>query len=90
MKVFVQGDDGTLLWWRDAAPAGGFTADGYLQDGTQQKIIAALIEALGEARGQLGSPSLKIVDAVSEAGAAAAEVDCCVPLAVVWNRDAGR
>jgi hypothetical protein len=90
MKVLVQADNGSLLWWREADPASGFTADSYLHDGTQQKIIAALVESLAEARGQLGGFSLNVVDAVADIGAAAAKIDCRVPVPVLGNRDAGR
>jgi hypothetical protein len=91
MKVSVQTQDGTIIWERTTNPTGGFTADNYLHDGTQQKIIAALVDSLAEARGQLGGAALfNVVDAVADIGVAAAKVDCRVPLAVVGDRDAGR
>lgn len=90
MKVCVQDDTGALIWSHTADPAAGFTAENYLRDGTQQKIIAALVDALAEARGQLGRVPLNVVDAVADIGVTAAEVDCRVPFAVVWNGDAGR
>jgi hypothetical protein len=91
MKICVQTQDGTIIWERATYPCvGGFTANSYLRDGTQQKIIAALVDALAEARGQLSSLPLEIADVVADVGDAPAKVDCRVPLAVVWNRDAGR
>jgi hypothetical protein len=90
MKVCIQDNDGALIWSRTADPASGFTAENYLRDGTQQKIIAALIDALEQARGQLGGLSLQVVDAVPEAVGTSAKVNRHVPIAVAWNRDAGR
>lgn len=91
MKICIQTQDGTLIWERTTEPAGGFTDDNYLRDGTQQKIIAALVDALAEARGQLGgAPLFNVVDVVADVGVATTEVDCRVPLAIVRNHDAGR
>ena len=90
MKVCILSDDGALIWWRATEPAAGFTSDGYLRDGTQQKIIAALVEALAEARSQLGGFSLQIIDAVTDVGTAPANVDRHVPIAIVWDRDTSR
>jgi hypothetical protein len=89
MKVCISSDDGTIIWWRTSEPPAGFTASGYLQDGTQSKIIAALVDALAEARGQLGGFTLQVVDAVTDVGAASAKIDRHVPIAVVRNCDTG-
>jgi hypothetical protein len=89
MKVAVHADDGAIVWWRTSEPAAGFTTDNYLRDGTQQKIIAALVDALAEARGQLGGFSLQVVDTVTDIRGAPAKVDCCIPVAVTRDRDAG-
>ncbi len=88
MNVCVYSDKGPLIWSRDSE--GGVTADSYLHDGMQQKIIAALIEALAEARGQLGRVPLKIVNVVADVGTTAAKVDCCVPIPITRNNNAGR
>ena len=85
MKVCIQDDTGSLIWSRTADPASGFTAENYLRDGTQQKIIAALVDALAEARGQLGSVTLNVVDAISNVGVAAAKVDSHVPITAARN-----
>ena len=91
MKIFVQTQDGTIIWERTTdSNVSGFTANSYLRDGTQQKIIAALVDALAEARGQLGRFTLQEVDAVPDVGAAATKIDRHVPIAIAWNRDAGR
>jgi hypothetical protein len=91
MKVSIFAGDGKLIWSRNTKPLGGYTSESYLRDGTQQKVIAALVDALAEARGQLGgAPLFNVVDAVADVGVTAAKVDCRVPFAVVRNRDAGR
>jgi hypothetical protein len=91
MKVSIFSEDGSLLWSREMADgqSSGFACRNYSRDGTQYKIINALSGALDEARGQLGSPPLEIVDAVTDVRPAAAKVDRHVPIAIVWNRDAG-
>lgn len=61
-----------------------------LRDGTQDQIIGALSEALEQATGQLSCGSLEVIDAVSDVGAPATKIKCHVPIAIVWNRDAGR
>lgn len=43
-----------IIWMRDAETGEGIASRGYLEDGTQQKIIAALEEALFQAKGQAG------------------------------------
>jgi hypothetical protein len=90
MKVCIQDDDGAIIWSRSTEPPCSFTAQGYLRDGTQQKIIATLVEALAQARGQLGGFSLKVVDAVADIRASAPEINRRIPVAVAGNRDAGR
>jgi hypothetical protein len=91
MKVSIFSEDGTLLWSREMAGGqpSGFACRSYSRDGTQRKIVDALSGALDEARGQLGSPPLEVVDAVTDVGPAAAKVDRHIPIAIVWNRDAG-
>jgi hypothetical protein len=92
MNVSVFSDGGELLWRRQLSDGAvsGFTSAGYLKDGVQQQIIDALVAALIEARGQLGRLPLQVVDAVADVGPTAAKVDCHVPVAIAWNRDAGR
>jgi hypothetical protein len=90
MRVSIFSDTGELLWWREANPPAGFTSANYLRDGVQDQIIGALTEALEQATGQLSCGSLEIVDAVSDVGTSATKIKRHVPIAVVWNRDAGR
>lgn len=52
LKVTVSDKD-DALWMRNSATLEGIASRGYLKDGTQQKIIAALEHALGQARGEL-------------------------------------
>ncbi|EFE96627.1 hypothetical protein [Serratia odorifera] len=53
MKVIVETSEG-VIWMRDAATGEGIASRGYLEDGTQLKIIAALEDALFQAKGQAG------------------------------------
>jgi hypothetical protein len=89
MKVCVY-SEGDLVWSRETEHAAGRTAECYLRDGTQQKIIDALVGALAEARGQLGYVSLQIVDAVTDVRTIAAKIDGCIPIAIIGDRNAGR
>lgn len=52
MKVAIIENQETI-WMRDAITQNGVASIGYLKDGTQQKIIAALEDALLQAKGQL-------------------------------------
>lgn len=52
MKVAIE-ENGGVIWYRDSETQEGMASLGYLKDGTQQKIIAALEEALFRAKGQL-------------------------------------
>ncbi|MEF3108662.1 Rrf2 family transcriptional regulator [Raoultella sp. WB_B2P2-3] len=51
MKVAIE-VNGEVIWFRDNETQEGMASLGYLKDGTQQKIIAALEEALFQAKGQ--------------------------------------
>ncbi|AHM75160.2 MULTISPECIES: hypothetical protein [Yersinia] len=44
--------DGRIIWMRNSAAPEGMTSNSYLKDGTQEKIIAALEEALLQAKGE--------------------------------------
>lgn len=46
-------ENGEVIWMRNAITTEGVACTNYLKDGTQQKIIAALEEALFQAKGQL-------------------------------------
>ena len=52
MKVEIS-EGGSVIWMRDSVNEQGILSTGYVKDGTQQKIIAALEEALFQAKGQL-------------------------------------
>ncbi|MDU5454477.1 MAG: Rrf2 family transcriptional regulator [Pseudescherichia vulneris] len=52
MKVAIIENQETI-WMRDAITQNGVVSIEYLKDGTQQKIIAALEDALLQAKGQL-------------------------------------
>jgi hypothetical protein len=54
MKVAIE-VNGEVIWYRDSDKQEGASL-GYLKDGTQQKIIAALEEALFQAKGQMLLP----------------------------------
>lgn len=53
MKVSIE-SNGEVIWYRDAEKVEGMISTSYIKDGTQQKIIAALEEALFQAKGQMG------------------------------------
>ncbi|MDV0974528.1 Rrf2 family transcriptional regulator [Klebsiella pneumoniae] len=55
MKVAIE-VNGEVIWYRDSDKQEGMASVGYLRDGTQQKIIAALEEALFQAKGQMLLP----------------------------------
>ncbi|HED4126426.1 MULTISPECIES: hypothetical protein [Klebsiella pneumoniae complex] len=55
MKVAIE-VNGEVIWYRDSDKQEGMLSLGYLKDGTQQKIIAALEEALLQAKGQMLLP----------------------------------
>jgi hypothetical protein len=55
MKVSIFSDIGELLWSYETRcdQSNGFTSCTYLQDGTQEKIIGALFEALRQGFGRM-------------------------------------
>lgn len=55
MKVAIE-VNGEVIWYRDSDKQEVVASLGYLKDGTQQKIIAALEEALFQAKGQMLLP----------------------------------
>ncbi|HBQ9172743.1 Rrf2 family transcriptional regulator [Klebsiella pneumoniae] len=55
MKVAIE-VNGEVIWYRDSETLEGMASLGYLKDGTQQKIIAALEDALFQAKGQMLLP----------------------------------
>jgi hypothetical protein len=93
MKVNVLSDADELLWSRQTmnGDCSGITSADYLQDGTQQRIIGALVEALSEARGELGGfRALQVVDAIAHSRAATAEIESCIPKAGARDSDSRR
>lgn len=52
MKIIVE-KDGETIWMRDGETLEGMACTGYAKDGTQQKIITVLEEALTQAKGEL-------------------------------------
>ena len=51
MKVAIE-VNGEVIWYRDSDKQEGMASVGYLRDGTQQKIIAALEDSLNQAKGE--------------------------------------
>ncbi|WP_261803237.1 Rrf2 family transcriptional regulator [Serratia nematodiphila] len=51
MKVIIETPEG-IIWMRNAETGEGIASTGYVKDGTQQKIIAALEGALSQAKGE--------------------------------------
>ncbi|MDU6432041.1 MAG: Rrf2 family transcriptional regulator [Pantoea sp.] len=52
MKITVI-EAGEVIWMRDSETGEGIASKGYVQDGTQQKLIAVLEEALEQAKSEL-------------------------------------
>nr|WP_306804882.1 Rrf2 family transcriptional regulator [Providencia sp. PROV195] len=52
MKVSIE-VNGKTIWYRDEEKLEGMASTGYIKDGTQEKIIAALESALFQAKGEL-------------------------------------
>ena len=88
MRVRVEDHAGETVW--SYGDGYGETATSYVIDGTQARIIAALVAALAEARGQLGGAPLQVADGIANVGGPAPEVQRDVPIAVVWNADSRR
>ncbi|WP_279025103.1 Rrf2 family transcriptional regulator [Gibbsiella quercinecans] len=53
MKVSIE-SNGHVIWFRDSGTGEGLASKVYMKDGTQQKIITALEDALFQAKGQAG------------------------------------
>lgn len=52
MKVIVE-QSGETIWSRDNETLEGVACISYIKDGTQQKIITALEDAINQAKGEL-------------------------------------
>ena len=91
MKVCILAEGGDVVWsYATGLVSCGLAATSYLHDGTQQRIIAALVDALEQARGQLGGGALQVADVVADVGAPPAKIKRHVPIAIAWNRDSSR
>ncbi|MGC0786732.1 Rrf2 family transcriptional regulator [Pantoea agglomerans] len=51
MKISIIVKD-EIIWMRDGFNKEGVASQGYMKDGTQKKIIAALEDALAQAKGE--------------------------------------
>lgn len=54
MRIIVE-HNGEAIWMRDNGTGEGIACTEYIKDGTQQKIITALEEALQQAEGEKSS-----------------------------------
>lgn len=52
MKILVE-HNSKVIWMRDNETSEGVACRSYIKDGVQQKIIAALEDALAQAKGEL-------------------------------------
>lgn len=52
MKVAIE-VNGDVIWFRDDETLEGMACTSYVKDGTQHKIITALVGALNQAKGEL-------------------------------------
>ena len=82
LTVIIHRENKTVVWsFRDGIDTTGLTSMEYLIDGTQQRIIDALLSALVEARGQLRSVTLGVANVVPYVRPPTSQVDNCVPVA---------
>ncbi|MEM7889023.1 Rrf2 family transcriptional regulator [Morganella morganii] len=54
MKVAIE-VNGDVIWFRNEEKKEGMASLGYIKDGTQQKIVSALEDALAQAKAELWS-----------------------------------
>ena len=88
MKVQVVDANDTLVWERATSGSqSGVTSRDYLKDGTQERIVNALLRALSHARGELGR---KDADTMPNTCRATAKINDDVPVVVIWNDDPSR
>ena len=81
LTVKVQDQNGGLIWSYCGGPAPhGSTSIAHLTDGTQQRIIDALLVALIQARGELGGAP-QVTNVVPYVRPPATQVDDRVPVA---------
>jgi len=74
-------NEGHPIWsYRDGPSPGGMAAMDYISDGTQERIIEALVVALAEARGQLRG-AFQVSNVVPYVRPATSQVDDSVPVA---------
>lgn len=52
MRIEIS-EGGEVIWMRDTKTLEGLACTNYAKDGTQQKIITALEDALSQAKGEL-------------------------------------
>lgn len=52
MRVIIESED-VVIWYRDAKQHEGTVSLNFVKDGTQQKIITALEEAIFQAKNQM-------------------------------------
>jgi hypothetical protein len=80
LNVILEDETGKSIWSHGDAPIrGGMACTSYLSDGTQQRIIDALLLALVQARFELsGAP--EVANVVPYSRLAAAQIDDSVPV----------
>jgi hypothetical protein len=80
LNVKIQADDGSILWsFQDGPTPTGIASMQYISDGTQERIVDALLAALAEAKGQLRRP-LQVLNVIPNVRSAASQVDNSIPV----------
>ena len=81
LTVTIRDEAEVILWsYQDGISANGLTSMTYLTDGTQQRIIDALLAALIEARGQLRRATLNVTNVIPYVRPTTAEIDHSIPI----------
>ena len=87
--IVVVSECGAPIWERRTSRngRGGLANRSHLLDGTQEKIVEALRDALEQAAAQLRGACFQVGDVIPDVGAASAKIYDYVPIVGVRNGD---